>query len=72
VQRLQFFVSESRPGTRGSHSARSPRTASTGDQDGFRGELFGAAADISHLVTTDAQDEVLAAFEAEGVQLTLV
>jgi DeoR/GlpR family transcriptional regulator of sugar metabolism len=34
---------------------------------------FGAAADISHLVTTtDVQDEALAAFEAEGVQLTLV
>ena len=34
---------------------------------------FGAAADISHLVTTaDAQDEVLAAFEAEGIQFTLV
>jgi DeoR/GlpR family transcriptional regulator of sugar metabolism len=34
---------------------------------------FGAAADLSHLVTTaDAHEEVLAVFEAEGVQLTLV
>lgn len=34
---------------------------------------FGTAADLSHLITTpDARDEVLAAFEAEGVQLTIV
>jgi DeoR/GlpR family transcriptional regulator of sugar metabolism len=34
---------------------------------------FGGAADLSHLVTTpDADPEVLAAFEAAGVQLTLV
>jgi DeoR/GlpR family transcriptional regulator of sugar metabolism len=34
---------------------------------------FGDAADLSHLITTtDAHDEVLAAFEAEGVHLTLI
>jgi DeoR/GlpR family transcriptional regulator of sugar metabolism len=34
---------------------------------------FGDAADLSHLVTTpDADTEVLAAFEAAGVQLTLI
>ncbi len=33
---------------------------------------FGDAADLAHLITTpDAPDEVLAAFEAEGVHLTL-
>ena len=34
---------------------------------------FGDAADVSHPVTTpDADDEVLAAFEAAGVHLTLI
>jgi DeoR/GlpR family transcriptional regulator of sugar metabolism len=34
---------------------------------------FGGAADIAHLITTaDAPDEVLAAFQAEGVHLTLI
>ena len=34
---------------------------------------FGDAADLAHLITTpDAPDEVLAAFEAEGVHLTLI
>ena len=34
---------------------------------------FGAAADLSHLVTTaDADADALAAFEAAGVHLTLI
>ena len=34
---------------------------------------FGDAADLTHLITTaDAPDEILAAFEADGVHLTLI
>jgi DeoR/GlpR family transcriptional regulator of sugar metabolism len=44
--------------------------AKLSQQSNFR---FGAAADLSHLITTpDAHEEVLAVFEAEGVQLTIV